>query len=285
MEWLYDVCMALANFLGKAISAIGDFLTYLWAKSYTPIVPASAVTSVGVSLTALFFCLEMFSQVAQFRMERIEDAIRIAMRFIVAKIIIENTAGISDGIYKIFRIATAGSISTACDSIASSLTNTLIDKNAGGLLGIGFLLLFLAFAAWVGIFLFMFFKIAITFVGIAFEIGIHQAVAPIALSTLCNDLARPTGIAFIKSYAATCLQLVVISAIFTVFGEVLSTLTRLDLMQFAQYTTTDEAGKAVTYSLGIFSFCIQFISPLICTIALSKAVKMASDLTKRMFGA
>lgn len=278
--------MALSNFLTKSINAMGSMLTLIWGASYKPIVPASAVTSVGVSLTTLFFCMEMFSQVAQFRMERIEDAIRIAMRFIVAKIVIENSSGIAEGIYGIFRIATAGGISAACDSIASSLTNTLIDKSAGGLLGIGFLLLFLAFAAWVGIFLFMFLKMAITFVGIAFEIGIHQAVAPIALSTLCNDLARPTGIAFIKSYAATCLQLVVISAIFSVFGEVMNTLSTIKLEQYAQYTTVDvTTGSTVTYTLGIFSFCIQFISPLICTIALSKAVKIASDLTKRMFGA
>lgn len=279
-ELFYNASVAVTNFIAQSISSLGGYLNTLLIATYKPIVPASAVTSVGVSLTALFFCLEMFSQVAQFRVERIEDAIRIAMKFIVAKIIIENTAGISDGIYKIFRIATLGGVQDACDDIGTVLSQIIIDSNAGGMLGIGYLLLFLGLGGIAVVILIMFFKIAITFVGISFEIGIHQAVAPIALSTLCNDIARPTGIAFIKSYAAACLQMVVMAAIFSVFGQTLFLLNMIDLAQFSQFS---DGGK--TFSLGIFSVLIQYIAPLICTIALSKAIKIASDLTKRMFGA
>ena len=279
-ELFYNASVAITNFIAQSISSIGGYLNTLLIASYKPIVPAAAVTSVGVSLTALFFCLEMFSQLAQFRVERIEDAIRIAMKFIVAKIIIENTAGISDGIYKIFRIATLGGIQDACDDIGSVLSQIIIDSNAGGMLGIGYLLLFLGLGGIAVVILIMFFKIAITFVGISFEIGIHQAVAPIALSTLCNDIARPTGIAFIKSYAAACLQMVVMAAIFSVFGQTLFMLQKIDLAKYSQFS---DGGK--TFSLGIFSALIQYIAPLICTIALSKAIKIASDLTKRMFGA
>lgn len=284
-DLFYNASVAVANFVAQAISNLGGYLNTLLIASYKPIVPAAAVTSVGVSLTALFFCLEMFSQVAQFRVERIEDAIRIAMKFIVAKIIIENTAGISDGIYKIFRIATLGGVDSACKQIGTILKQVMIDPKSGGMLGIGYIILFLGLGGIAVVMLVMFFKLAITFVGISFEIGIHQAVAPIALSTLCNDLARPTGIAFIKSYAAACLQMVVMAAIFSVFGETLGVLSNINLGAFSQYTMTNPDGTLTNYSLGIFSVLIQYIAPLICTIALSKAIKIASDLTKRMFGA
>ena len=125
-------------------------------------------------------------------------------------------------------------------------------------------------------FVVMFVKIAINFIGIAFEIGIHQALAPIALSTLCNDMTRPTGIAFIKSYAASCLQIAVMAAIFKVYADLMVQLSNLNLLKALGEASID---------LGIFSSVVSFITPLICTIALSKAVKLAGDMTKRMFGA
>lgn len=271
----FNLIDGFMSYFQLLITTFGIYLNNLLYATKADIIPASAVTSVGVSLTALFFCLEMFSQVAQFRMERIEDAIRLAMRFIVAKIIIENTNGISNGIYSIFRIASSGSIIDACDSITNSIGTVAFDRYAAtDNFGISIIICFLGVIILSSVFVFTFFKIALTIVGIAFEIGVHQAVAPIALSTLCNDLARPTGIAFIKSYAAACLQIVVIASMFKVFGGIFQKLS------LAGINLTNGA-----VALGLFAPLIRFISPLVCLIALSKAIKIASDLTKRMFGA
>ena len=273
METLFlPLCTAMCAFISATITAFRGYLVTLMYATKVDIVPADAVTSVGVSLTTLFFTMEMFSQVAQFRMERIEDAIRIGMRFVVAKVIIENTAGISKGIYGMFRIVTGNTIWDACNSISGAVKEVTIGANSGGFLGTAYLLLFLAAAGIACMFVAMFAKIAINFIGIAFEIGVHQALAPIALSTLCNDITRPTGIAFIKSYAASCLQITVMAAIFRVFTDLVVKLSSLSL-------ETAAAG------LGIFAPLVSFIAPLICTIALSKAVKLAGDMTKRMFGA
>lgn len=280
-ELFSELTLSLADYMTLVLNGVGSYLNAILKAIYTPIVPSSAVVSVGVSLTSLFFCLEMFSQLAQFRVERIEDAIRIAMKFIVAKVIIENTDGISQGIYQIFRISAVGGVRNACQSIANAFSpSDSIQTGAGGLLGIGYLLLFCTTGIAVIFIIITIFKMAISFIGMSFEIGIHQALAPIALSTLCNDLARPTGIAFIKSYASVCLQLTVITAIFDVFGKVLNTLISLDLNK-----TIGVNNPTVSAGLGIFSFVLQFISPLICVIALSKAINISSDLTKRMFGA
>ena len=280
-EFFLGLTETIVEIIKIIIGMYGDIAERVLTATYTVINPSSAIVSVGVALTSLFFCLEMFSQISQFRVERIEDAIRIGMKFIVAKVIIENTDGVSQGIYEIFRISTSGGIKEVCVKIADCISMTdNLQSGQGGLLGIGYLLLFLTSGLMTIYIAVSVIKIIISLMGVFFEIGIHQALAPIALSTLCNDLARPTGIAFIKSYASACLQLTVITAICSVGAQILDVFLKIDFVEiFGAKNPTIEA------QLGIFTFVFNFISPLICVIALSKAIKISSDLTKRMFGA
>ena len=158
---------------------------------------------IGVSLASLFFALEAFSQMAQFRFERIEDAIRLGLKLVVAKIIIENSSTIAGGIYELFfQGAARDSITNGMADLSSQLSGSIPSSlllNDGGTLGILFVIdaIFLVIAIIVVFVLLS--MIAIQICGIVFEIAIHMACAPIALSTLCNDTARSTGISFIKS--------------------------------------------------------------------------------------
>lgn len=249
-------------------------LILMGAVGTTDIAPTAAITAVGVSLTTLFFTMEMFSQMAQFRVERIEDAIRIAMRFVVAKVIIENTSGISKGIFGIFMKGTGNGIGTALDSVTANLAALVIEPDKGGFLGAGYIILFVFLCVVYVVFFFQLLKIVISYIGIAFEIGVHQSLAPIALSTLCNDTVRQTGITFMKSYAATCLQLAVLTAIFNVFGELTG---KLAVVSFVN-------GSMATADLGIFASLVELLMPLLLIMALCKAIKTSTDLTKRMFG-
>lgn len=274
-EFFLGLTETIVEIIKIIIGMYGDIAERVLTATYTVINPSSAIVSVGVALTSLFFCLEMFSQISQFRVERIEDAIRIGMKFIVAKVIIENTDGISQGIYQLFSITSTGGIKYACEKIGNLIQSVTIDSGAGGLLGIGYLLLFLVIAIFATFIAIEIFKILISIVGVFFEIAIHQAVAPIALSTLCNDLARPTGIAFIKSYASACLQITIMTTICSVFASIAGHLATIDLAPILPYIP----------AMGIFSSIFNFISPILCVVALSKAIKISSDLTKRMFGA
>lgn len=273
-EFFLGLTENIVGFIKDLINMYGGIAENVLTATYTEINPSPAIVSIGVALTSLFFCLEMFSQLAQFRVERIEDAIRIGMKFVVAKVIIENTDGVSQGIYQLFSISSTGGIKKACGSIGNMIQTIVIDKGAGGLLGIGYLLLFLMIAGMSIFIIIEIFKILISIVGVFFEIAIHQAVAPIALSTLCNELARPTGIAFIKSYASACLQITIMTTICSVFASITGHLATVDFSTIGSLP-----------GMGIFSSVVNFISPLICVIALSKAIKISSDLTKRMFGA
>ena len=64
--------------------------------------------------------------------------------------------------------------------------------------------------------------------------------------------------------------MVVILAIFNVFVDIVETYLTLEFS---------------TSTLGIFSGLVEFIAPIVLLMALSKAIKSATDITKRMFGA
>lgn len=230
-------------------------------------VVTSAVTSAGVSLTTLFLCMEFFSQMTSKWFERIEDAIQLGIKLVVAKIIIENSSSIIGGINKYFLGLGSASVDNGFDAIIGSLSNMAI-PDEGGLLGIGYVLLTLMlYVIWaiVAIILIM---LTIEILGIVFEIGIHMAVGPIALSTLCNSTFRSTGLSFIKSYSAVCLQTTVIGAICKVY---------------AKYATSINLTNLPT--TGILATTVSFCTPLLGLAVLCVTIKKSSDITKRLFGA
>jgi len=231
-----------------------------------------AIRAVGVSLTTMFFAMEIFSQMAEFRVERIEDAIRIGMKFVVAKVIIENSSGIVIGIKNMLMTATGDTFGTAFSGINSAVSEMSISANKGGFLGSGYFLLSVFLMLAFIVFFATYISILINIVGIFFEIGIHQAIAPVALSTLCNNTARSAGISFIKSYSAVCLQLTVIGVILNVFATISPKFTGLKI--------SSSAGEA-----NIFEEILKLLIPIILLVVLSKAIKTAGDTTKRMLGA
>lgn len=260
------------EFIGKILLVFGELCDVVLSLEIpTPVL--TGVTALGVSLTTLFFCMEMFSQLAQFRVERIEDAIRIGMRFVVAKVIIENTTAIAGGIREIFSLASLRTLKQGFAEIATTSLEVLVSDD-GGTFGINYIIM----GFWAGLTSIVFFVISLTIlisiVGIIFEIAIHQAVAPIALSTLCNDTVRQTGITFIKSYAAVCLQVGIIGVILTVFAKIQEAVAGMD------YSSIDIFRASPT-----LSSITSFFAPVVLMIILSKAIKTSSDLTKRMFGA
>lgn len=277
-----DIFKPACTFILMIISGmIGSFKTLLTTLMQFPIEDlnnstlSATVTSAAVSLTSLFFAMEMFSQMAQFRVERIEDAIRIAMKFVVAKVIIENSDVIIKGIYAMLNSISIDSIGTALDALETQLADPWGGniENLGGFFGIGYFILSitLLFVA-VAVFILMGF-IVIQVVSVLFEISIHQIIGPIALSTLCNDTARSAGISFIKSYTAVCLQFTVIAAIFTAFSAIQPKL-----------TTFQVEGVSVS-TAGIYGGFFNYMMPLICLIVLCVSISKANDMTKRMFGA
>lgn len=230
-------------------------------------VVSSAVTSAGVSLTTLFLCMEMFSQITSKWFERIEDAIQLGIKLIVAKIIIENSSAIVGGIGSYFKSLGTISIASGFDSIASNLSGMALPAD-GGPFGIGYMFLtLLLYLIW-AVVVIMLIMLVIEILGVIFEMGVHMAVGPIALSTLCNSTFRSTGLSFIKSFSAVCLQTTVIGAICKVYS--------------VYATSLNLTGISVT---GIAATIVSYCIPLLGLAVLCVTVKKSSDITKRMFGA
>lgn len=238
----------------------------------------TGVESAALALAGLFLAMEMISLISEFRFERIEDAIRLWIKVLFAKIIIENSSAIIGGIYDMFRNLGTNSISDGFSAVKSAIygftdSNGLIDSYKG-MLGEGYILAWIVLLLVNIIVTIMLILITIEVFGITFEIGIHQVIGPIAISTLCNSTARSTGISFIKSYAAVCLQTTVIGVIFKVY---------------ATFATKLQIGKDIINNTiatgGPFGLLFAYFSPLLGLTVLCVTVKKSSDITKRMFGA
>jgi hypothetical protein len=234
----------------------------------------TAATAVGVTLTTLFFCMAIFSEITAFRVERFEEAIRLAMKFIVAKIIIENTSWISGAIYAIFVGLSQNGL---VDGLASfTLENMNVQEpSPTGMeplgTGLGWLVqVFTYTTPTILMSIFVYATMLLTVAGIVFEIGMHMAVAPIALSTLCNEMTRPTGISFIKSYAAVCIQAFMFGACLQLYAVISSAF--------------DGAIIALEDQSNLFAGIIGSVMPVIMVLCLTTVLKRSSEVTKRMLG-
>ncbi len=232
----------------------------------------AAVVAAGVTLAELFLVLEMFSQVSSMRFEgRIEDGIQLWIKLVVAKIIIENSSKIVSAMFEFFIKLGNNSVVQGFDEIKEglpSISGDFLDANKG-ILGIGYIFACLIMAILTVVVAVIMMMIAIQVFGIIFEIGIHMAIAPIAMSTLCNSTFRSTGMSFIKSFAAVCLQTTAIGAIFSVYSKFAGTF----------------APGSIAEGGGIFGIIFKFLTPLLSLIVLSTTVKKSGEITKRMLGA
>ena len=213
-----------------------------------------------------------------FRFERMEDAVRIGLKLVLAKVVIENSSKIVGLIYSaFFKNYGITSISNSMSGWADDFASITHADIEGGLLGIGFLLeAIVMLIAWL-IIMAMLIKMTAQIAGIIFEIAIHKAIAPVALSTLCNDNAKSAGISFIKSYSATCLQALTIAICFTAYSPMYSALASAKTAFLGSATSIVES----TFIADVFTI----LSPIIGIVILSTAVSRSGDLTKRMLGA
>lgn len=240
----------------------------------------TGIQSAALSLAGLFLAMEMISLISEFRFERIEDAIRLWIKVLFAKIIIENSSAIIGGIYDLFRNLGVNSISDGFTAVKATVyafadADGLI-SDYKGMIGEGYILAWLVLLLVNVIITVMLILITIEIFGITFEIGIHQAIGPIAISTLCNSTARSTGISFIKSYSAVCLQTTVIGVIFKIYATFAEKL---------QFGSGDGVLEGFVNKGGPAGLLFAFFSPIIGLTILCVTVKKSSDLTKRMFGA
>lgn len=232
--------------------------------------------NLGHTLVFFFFTLELFATMVDFHFERPEDAVRVGLKYVCAKVIIENANVFVNAIYKLFYGSTG--LKDLAETMQIVLEPHKIDTAAfdGGVLGINYFLpgLVMLFV-WI-IMLIMLIQLLATVFGIIFEIMVHKAFAPIALSTLCNSQARSAGIAWIKSFSAVCLQITVMKICFLVYDTIMK---QVNGPIFALLGVEEDLKE------NIYAPALEYFVCLIGLFILTAAIKKSGDMTKRMLGA
>lgn len=203
------------------------------------------VSGTAMTLCVLFFLMEFAKKSLDLQWVKWENVFLFLLRLIFAKVVVENSREIMEFVFDAFTGLT--------NSIQNSLTNTLgsgfLDVSRGPKLfltdaeielfngdGVG------DSGVWFGLDRLMkqielmpsifiakgvIVVTAIMIFARMFEIMVYTMASPIPLSTFSNEEHRQIGIGFIKSYAAVCLQglmIIVMFYTFSVMGDYIDSL-------------------------------------------------------------
>lgn len=223
--------------LYQGLEYLGDMLAEMWALLTTSpqafkdgaiwgiITSINGVLgAIGTALLVLFFTVGVIKTCGSFaELKKPETAVKVFIRFIIAKWLIDNCLSILVNFVTIVQsiitsVTSASSIGTALEfSIPSDVQTTF--EGIGILDG--------AIPVWAVCFISHLAMIVISIVllltvyGRFFRIYMYTAIAPIPLSTMAGQPTENIARSFLKSYAGVCLQGVVIvlaCVIFTAFA-------------------------------------------------------------------
>lgn len=283
VEWgfkeLYEMTVSLITKTPSVFTKLIEILAGLGDTATGDKEVTEAFIGIGTSLCTFFMVLEMFSTMVGFRFERMEDAVRLGCKYVLCKVVIENTATIIDLVYvTFFKGFGIDKIPPHLNNIFDyGVTITASKDIKPGVMGINYAIpALINIIVWV-IIVFMLIKLLSQISGVIFEICMHKAVAPVALSTLCFDQARSAGISFTKSYCAVCLQGLVITACFIVYETIMNAFQDQNAWA-GLYIDEFKDSK-------LFLPVVNYLVPIFGLMILSTAISRASDLTKRMLGA
>ena len=229
----------------------------------------SALQAIGLALLVLFFVTGILRTCTNFdEVKKPEHAIKLFLRFVIAKAIVTYGLDLMLALYKIFQ----GVAQTVMDSsgLGSAAEATLPQEMIAAIESCGF---FESIPLWavtlIGslVVLILSFIIILTIYGRFFKLYIYTAIAPVPLSTFAGEPTQRIGISFLKSYAGVCLEGVVIVLACVIFSAFASSPPVVD-------TTAAPATMVWSY-IGELAFNM---------LVLVGTVKAADTIVKEMMG-
>lgn len=184
-----------------------------------------AVMAIGLGLLVLFFVIGVMKSMGSFaEMKRPEVAVKVFIRFILAKAAVTYGLELMMALFRIVQglmstIMSASGI--VLDDTASILPQEMVDA----IESVGFLESIPLWAVTLigGLFITVLSFIMIMSVyGRFFRLYLYAAIAPVPLAAFAGEPSQSVGKAFIKSYAAVCLEgavIVLACVIFSVFAS------------------------------------------------------------------
>lgn len=191
----------------------------------------TAVEGVALVLVSMFFAIQLCNDAMLLKIQSYEQVFKLFFKFILAKVIVQNARGIMGILINGFNSIAETLGETNYGFLSSFSTDAIITQPAdAGLLNLNYLVkyleamptfLILMGACWV---------INLILIGRLFEIIVYTVISPIPLATFAGEGWHDSAKAFIKSYAAVCLQGLVVMVMFYAFAQVADLLGGTDTM-------------------------------------------------------
>ena len=228
-----------------------------------------ALKAIGTALLVLFFLVGVVKTAGSIsEVKRPEHALKLFVRFAIAKGVITYGLDLMIAIFKIVQGVISTSMHTA--GLGSITAVTLPTQITNAVNGLTF---FQSIPVWAVSLIGCLVVIVLAFImimsvyGRFFKIYLYTAIAPIPLSTFAGEPTSHIGKSFLKSYAAVCLEGAIIvlgCIIFSIFT--------------ANPPAIDASASATTM---VWSYLGELIFNL---LVLTGTVKMADKVVREMFG-
>lgn len=228
-----------------------------------------AIQAIGLALLVLFFVVGVMKTCGSFaEVKRPETALQIFIRFALAKGVV--TYGL-DLMLALFTIV-QGVVSTIMNSAGlGAIQDTILPSEI--VTAIEECTFFESIPLWAVTLIGSLFITVLSFVmiltvyGRFFKLYLYTAIAPVPLSTFAGEPTQSVGIAFIKSYAAVCLEGAII-----VLGCIIFSL-------FAATPPVVQSGAAAVTM--VWSYVGELVFNMLVLVG---AIKMADRVVREMMG-
>jgi len=183
-----------------------------------------ALQAIGLALLVLFFVIGVMKTCGSFaEVKKPEHALKLFIRFAIAKIVVTYGLNLMLSIFKIVQ----GAISTIMTAagLGGATQTTLPQQIISAVESCGF---FESIPLWAvtligGLFITVLsFIMIMTVYGRFFKLYLYTAIAPIPLSTFAGEPVQNVGKSFLKSYCSVCLEgaiIVLACIIFSLFAS------------------------------------------------------------------
>ena len=228
-----------------------------------------AIRSIGLALLVLFFVVGVMRTCGSFaETKRPETALKLFIRFALAKGVVTYGLALMLALFSIVQ----GVVSTIMSSAGlGAVQQTVLPTEI--ITSIEECSFFESIPLWAVTLIGSLFVTVLSFVmiltvyGRFFKLYLYTAIAPVPLSTFAGEPTQSIGIAFIKSYAAVCLEGAII-----VLGCIIFSL-------FASAPPVIDSGAAAVTQ--VWSYVGELIFNMLVLVG---AVKMADRVIREMMG-
>jgi hypothetical protein len=228
-----------------------------------------ALQAVGLALLVLFFVIGVVKTCGSFaEVKRPEHALKLFIRFALAKGVVTYGLELMMALFNIVQgiistIMTSSGLGTATQTV---LPDTIVQaiQNCRFFESIPLWAVTLIGGLFITVFSFI---MILTVYGRFFKLYLYTAIAPVPLASFAGEPSQSIGKAFLKGYAAVCLEgaiIVLACVIFSVFAS--------------SPPVVDTSASAVTM---VWSYVGELIFNMLVLVG---AVKMADRVVREMMG-